>query len=79
VKQTIIDSLTRYRDHHLPTGGFLRAVLENNLSGALGGADDDNLRDLREIVRWVYNEMPGNAWGSAEKVKAWIKEGLVVR
>lgn len=76
IPQRIIDSLTRYADDHIPTGDFLRAVLENNLIEAVGRADDDNKRILPEIVEYCYNEMPSNCWGSKEDVEDWLKKNL---
>jgi hypothetical protein len=50
-------------------GGFLTAVLENNLSEAFGRADMHNSRILKEIVGYVYNRLPSKSWGSREKVR----------
>ena len=58
---------------HRPTGGFLRAVLENDLLKAFRKADEDNLRHLKAIVRFVHFNLPVNCWGSPKKVKQWLK------
>ena len=68
----VIQSLERYRDDHIPTGGFLEAVLSNDLKEALGRADRQNRDALFEIVRWVYNYMPMTACGSKEAVANWL-------
>lgn len=68
------DSLYRYVNHHVPTGSFLRAVLTNNLFEAVGRADDENLKALKFIVTYIYNEVPSNCWGSEEKVQEWLKK-----
>lgn len=70
----LIEGLQRYRYQHLPTGGFLRAVLENDLAGAVGHADIESQRALCAIVSWCYNNMPSVAWGSPEKVEQWLKK-----
>lgn len=64
-------ALDNYAEHHQPTGGFVRAVLENSLL-AVNLADDDSLKAIREIIRYVYNELPGDCWGSKAKVTAWL-------
>lgn len=69
----MIAALDRYAQHRQPVGDFLTAVLENNLSEAVGHADDDNLRNLPAFVGYLYNEMPSPCWGSPEKVKAWLE------
>ena len=70
--ESLHGGMRRYIEDHIETGGFLRAVLSNDLRLALVFADSDNLRDLYAIVSWVYNEAPGNCWGSPAKVAAWI-------
>ena len=54
-------------------GGFLRAVLENNLADSFSRADEENRADMFEIIKFIYNEIPGNCWGSPEKCDAWEK------
>lgn len=71
--QDIIESLQLYVDHGCSVGGFLMAVLENNLSEACGRADLNNQRRLITIVRYVYNRIPRDAWGSPEKVAEWLQ------
>lgn len=68
----IKESLERYVEHKIPTGGFLEAVLSNNLVEAVGRADSENIQRLPEIVRYVYNKLPSSCWGSPEKVKEWL-------
>lgn len=53
-------------------GGFLYAVLSNNLKESFGRADLENRRDMFEIVSYCYNEIPNTCWGSPEKVTAWM-------
>lgn len=65
-------SLDRYVENYCPTGGFLRAVLENDLVGAFGKADIQNTNALKAIVTYVYNNIPADSWGSPEKVKKWL-------
>lgn len=53
----IVESLLLYQNHGIPTGDFLRAVIENKLLEAVGRADDQNLRALPHICAWVYNRL----------------------
>jgi hypothetical protein len=58
-------------DHH-PVGGFLTALLENNLKESVARADPMNLLAL---IRWedlLYNYCPGACQGSPAKVAAWL-------
>lgn len=54
-----------------PTGGFLRAVLSNDLREAFARADLDNRAAMFDIVSYLYNECPGLCWGSYERVAEW--------
>lgn len=74
MRELIKSSLNRYAKERIPTGSFLMAVLKNNLVEAICRADDDNRKDILEIVQYVYNELPGNCWGSPEIVKKWLSK-----
>jgi hypothetical protein len=65
-------SIDRYVKDHMPTGDFLYAVLTNNLTESIGRADDENGAALKEIVQYIYNEIPWGCWGSPERVKRWL-------
>ena len=70
-------AINRYVNEGLPPGSFVTAVLCNDLFNAIGTADEDNIVALPEIVRYVYNELPGGAWGNLNKMNAWMKKGGV--
>ena len=67
--EIIKESLNRYTKDRIPTGGFLTAVLENDLMGAIARADHINIQRLPEICKYIYNELPSSIWGSREKVR----------
>lgn len=64
--------LIEYIVYGIPTGGFLTAVLENNLKEAVGRADHLNGRFLFEICSFLYNHAPYKCWGSRESVRNWL-------
>jgi len=57
-----------------PVGGFLRAVLSNDLAGAVSHADDENIVALPIIVRYLYNRCPAGCWGSEENFMSWPEQ-----
>lgn len=59
----------------IATGGFLCAVIENNLKESFMRADSINRERLLDIVGFFYYEAPSACWGSAEKAKEWRKLG----
>lgn len=62
-------------------GGFLMAVLCNNLVEAARRADDTNCRVLLVWAQWLHWELPMDAWGSEEKVRAYAanRHGALVK
>jgi hypothetical protein len=71
IRPNIREALDAWGRESFPVGGFLTAVLENNLSEALGRADEQNLQTIFHIVAYVYNELPSECWGSPDKVFKW--------
>lgn len=65
----------RYVEHGIAPGGFLTAVICNDLFGAVGRADSTNRRALPEICQFWYAEAPGVCWGSPERMERWMNSG----
>lgn len=73
IPQYTKESLDRYVNHRIQPGGFLTAVLSNDLFGAVARADRENKLALSEICQYIYNEVPGDAWGSHDAVREYLK------
>lgn len=71
-----IEGLWYYLVHKRPTGSFLEAVLCNDLKGAVGKADDFNIRNIPAYVAFLYNHAPSDCWGSRDKYLKWINQKL---
>lgn len=67
-------ALDRYVNDRILPGGFLIAVLSNDLFGAVGKADSENLAALPEIVRYIYNEVPSGCWGTKDIIWKWVED-----
>jgi hypothetical protein len=74
IPERMAGSLRLWIERGIAPGSFLMAVLENNLSEAVGRADDENLANLPAYVGYLYNEAPAPCWGSPAKCEAWAKE-----
>jgi len=72
IPSSTLKSIQWYVEKHIPVGGFLRAVFENNLFEAFGHADEQNRRAMFEIVKYIYNTVPTGCYGSPEKVQRWL-------
>jgi len=71
VPASLHEGLTEYILTGRPTGGFLYAVLTNDLRDACNRADADNRYRLFDIVFFLTNYAPSGCWCSAANVKAW--------
>jgi hypothetical protein len=75
VRPDVLKSISLYVHHGVDLGDFLTAVAENNLSEALGRADEYNRPTVFDIVRIFYNYCPSDCWGSRKKRIAWQTAG----
>ena len=55
--------LNRYQYHHIKTGGFLAAVLSDDIEDAKRRADPNSLAHLEDIRKYVRSELPSESWG----------------
>lgn len=79
IPERMMDHIEAYIMEGTPVGGFLSAVICNDLSNAVGRADDENLRNLPAFVGYFYNKAPSECWGSKEKMQAWIGSKYLAR
>lgn len=56
-------------------GGFLCALLGNDLRDAIARADDENRKRIVDYVAFLNSKAPARCWGSRERVDAWIDKG----
>lgn len=67
--------IIRYLYEGVEPGGFLMAVFENNLRGAVAKADAENTKLLGNYAMFCGNVMPMASTGSPHNVTNWIKRG----
>lgn len=67
------DGIVLYVLYGVPPGGFLTAVICNDLMESFGRADEDNREHLFDIVNWFYNCAPTGCWKSAANMNAWME------
>jgi len=73
IPQHTQSALKRYVEHGYMPGGFLTAVLCNDLFQAVCRADHMNQACLADIVKWIYNSMPMAARGSEDNMMNWCR------
>ena len=70
IPDRMMGGLKRYIEDGTEPGGFLTAVLENDLERAVSNADEENMANLPAYVAYLYNEAPMGCWGSRKRVIA---------
>lgn len=73
ITKTTLNSLNYYIHHRIRPGGFLYAVLTNNLFEAFMRADEDNYNNMGNIVKYIHNNVRLDCYGSVEKVERWLE------
>ena len=66
------EGMTQYVENRTEPGGFLSAVIRNDLLDAACRADKHNLLLIKEYAQWFYNVAPSGCAGSPEKMRAWL-------
>ena len=74
VPDHIRGSIVNYFEHGLCPGGFVTAVLANDLLRAVQSADFENRKHITSIAQWIFNNAPVGSTGSRERVQAWIED-----
>ena len=72
------ESVIMYACHGFPVGGFVRAVLTNDLRAAVLSADEDNLRAIAAWGKFVAIHLPSDCVGSLDAYWKWTEVGGLV-
>ena len=64
IPDSTIRDIQQFAKQGIDPGGFVRAVLENNLKESFLMADEYNLPAMAEIVSYCRNQIPSMCWGS---------------
>jgi hypothetical protein len=63
--------ILRWYEHGIPPGDFLTAVIDNDLSEAIGRADDTNRYLLWNYMNWFSSYAPSGTWGFTTATAKW--------
>jgi len=67
------DGIISYYKHGWQPGGFLCALINNDLMETFAHADETNKHCILQYVLWFYNYAPSGTWGYATAVGDYIK------
>jgi len=65
-------AIIRYYENRIEPGSFMSYVINNDLKGALGHADDTNRHCMLNYMKWFFNHAPAGTWGYPKAVSDWI-------
>ena len=65
--------IIRYVLHGIPPGGFLSAVISNDLSGAVLKADRANINLLDSYASFFRNNVPSSSHGHQNAMNDWCE------
>lgn len=71
----IRNAVRLYIEHGIAPGGFLQAVICNDLRMAYITADTTNRSRLSDIVKFFFEVAPASCWGSFDTMVDWIAQG----
>ena len=72
-------ALENYIIHGLQPGGFVTAVLCNNLIKAASSCDHLNQQYLSDIAKWVFHAAPIGCWGDERTIARWVADTDQIR
>lgn len=67
-------SLYNYFVYGLEPGGFMTAVLANDLHAAATKADHWNTQLISQYARWIFYHAPTGSYGSYDAVRSWLSK-----
>jgi hypothetical protein len=73
VPEYLHEGLIEYLAVRRPVGHFLTAILSNDLTEACSRADSFCRGHIADVVMFLVNYAPANAWGSESHVAAWLE------
>jgi len=78
IPEDTLRSLDLFVSDHCAPGGFLEALLTNNLFATMRYADDANRPQIDKILMLLWNEnVPAVAWMNDDNYAAWLNQRRV--
>lgn len=76
ISEQIKEGMENYVFYGIEPGGFLSAVICNDLSNAVRRADIHNRKDyaLYALIGFIDHKLPSGCWGSLQAFKDWMAD-----
>lgn len=75
VPAVLQNQIKNYVKHGVPPGGFIKAVICNDLRGACMHGEAESVGAIAHIVAWFVNRAPALCWGSNVNYMTWCQMG----
>ena len=73
VSQDFADPMANYLVYGYEPGSCFTAVLANDFIGAIRSSHPTNtVNSFKSLAGWIHDHMPPEAYGSYERVRAWL-------
>jgi hypothetical protein len=79
VPQHLRNGLARYILHGIRPGGFLDALLVNDLRLSVHRADAESLRAIPQVLEFLHWNAPSACYGTPQRHDAWMERGGLLR
>tara|TARA_R100001086_G_scaffold181639_1_gene101065 strand:- start:1108 stop:1392 length:285 start_codon:yes stop_codon:yes gene_type:complete len=73
------EEMRNYFEQGIMPGNFCYSLLTNDLLKSIHTADKANMRNIKEIVHWLFEQAPINRWGSEKLVVSFLKRTKIYR
>lgn len=73
VPQDFAEPMYNYLVHGIEPGGFFTGWYANDASSIIRSHPANTVESLKDLMKWMLNCMPQEAWGSHPSVKAWLQ------
>lgn len=79
VPKEFADPMYNYLVYGIEPGGFFRGWYANDATSIIRSHPANTVTALKDLTKWMLNCLPGEAWGSHDRVDAWLKMDPVQR
>ena len=73
VPRDFAEPMYNYLVYGIEPGGFFTGWYANDASSIIRSHPANTVESLKDLMKWMLNCMPHEAWGSHSRVKAWLQ------
>lgn len=74
IPMRVLRELVDFAERGIRPGGYVQAVLAEDLGQAVALGDSEVLGSLVQTSMFVFNRMPAGTWGSRSALSCWVHD-----